>query len=143
MTDTYLDPTRDQFAALASSGVKGPVQMLNLIRFREQAAYENGPAPRDAMSGADAYKAYGKASAEFFARAGGKIVWSGKPVAGVIGPPSEHWDTGFLAEYPDLSAFLGMVKKDGYQAIVYHRQAAVADSRLYCFEKSQTPSMLG
>ena len=139
----HVDPSRDQFAAFATSDVGGPVQMLNLLRFRDEAAYADGKAPRSDMTGAEAYREYAKASAPFFQAASGVMAWSGKPVGGVIGPPGERWDAGFIAEYPSLGHFLSMVKDEGYQAIVYHRQAAVADSRLYGFEKTEAGGVFG
>jgi len=48
----------------------------------------------------------------------------------LIGPGCEHWDKVFIAQYPNAAAFLEMVTSKDYQAIVYHRQAAVDDSRL-------------
>ena len=130
---SYIDPTRDAFAAFAKGPHTGPVQMLNLLRFRARAAYAAEQAPGEDLSGAEAYAAYSKASAPFFEAAGGRILWSGRPVAGVIGPADEAWDAGFIAAYPSKDAFLGMVRNEGYQAIVFHRQAAVADSRLFAF----------
>lgn len=139
----HVDPSKAQFAAFARSGAAGPVQMLNLLRFNERAAYADGQTPKGGMTGAEAYRAYALASAPFFEGVGGRMAWSGRPVAGVIGPPGEAWDAGFIAEYPNLEAFLGMVKDEGYQAIVFHRQAAVADSRLYGFTKADAPGVFG
>ena len=48
----------------------------------------------------------------------------------MIGPIVEDWDVAFIARYPSLNAFLAMVMDPAYQAIVFHRQAAVANSRL-------------
>lgn len=121
-----VDPTKDQFRAFMKLPDDGPIWMLNLIRLRKTANYEDG---RE-LSGLDAYKEYGKASEPFFTGVGGKIVWSGSPKAVLIGPEDEHWDLAFVAEYPSAAAFGEMVKNEGYQAIVYHRQAAVKDSRL-------------
>ena len=139
----HVDPSRERFAAFARSGVRGPVQMLNLLRFEDRAAYADGEAPRGGMTGAEAYREYARASAPFFEGVGGRMAWSGTPIGGVIGPPGERWDAGFLAEYPSLDAFLSMVKDEGYQAIVHHRRAAVADSRLYGFAKSDGPGVFG
>jgi uncharacterized protein (DUF1330 family) len=135
----YIDPEREQFKAFASMPIEGAVHMLNLIKLREKAAYEDG---REA-SGAEAYKAYGKASAPFFQKVGGSIIWRGLPRAAVIGPMDESWDLGFIAAYPSKDAFLSMVKDEGYQAIVFHRQAAVETSRLFCFEASENSSLFG
>ena len=140
---THIDPTKEAFSAFAKSGYDGPVQMLNLLRFKGHAAYAEGKAPRPGMSGAAAYAAYSKASAPFFAAADGEILWSGKPLAGVIGPPGEAWDAGFIAAYPSKAHFLGMVTDEGYQAIVFHRQAAVADSRLFAFAPGEAGRVFG
>ena len=121
-----VDPTREQFRSLMESSDQGPVWMLNLIRLRKKARYED---EREA-SGRDAYAAYAKESAPFFGKVGGKIAWSGEPRGVVIGGEDERWDVCFVAEYPSIAAFGAMVKDPGYQAIVHHRQAAVKDSKL-------------
>jgi len=54
----------------------------------------------------------------------------GKAAAPVIGPVEERWDEVLLVEYPSLKAFIEMVNSDAYQLIVYHRTAALKDSRL-------------
>lgn len=122
----YIDPERDQFEAFKALPRDEPVMMLNLIRFREQAAYEDG---REA-TGAEAYEAYGRESAPVFRRVGGRIVWRGRMECMVIGPTDKHWDLVFVARYPTAGAFLEMVTDPDYRIAVKHRQAAVLDSRL-------------
>lgn len=121
-----IDPSREQFSAMMKLADDGPIQMLNLIRLREKAAYADGT---DA-TGADAYAAYGRESGPIFKSVGGRIIWSGAPKLVLIGPEDERWDIAFIAEYPSVAAFAEMVKDPAYQAIVHHRQAAVEDSRL-------------
>lgn len=121
-----IDPSRAQFEAFKSLPRDQPVNMLNLVKLREKAGYEDG---RE-TSGLDAYRAYGRESAPVFSRLGGEIIWRGEPKTVLIGPEDESWDIAFIARYPTLGAFLAMVTDPEYQAIVYHRQAAVADSRL-------------
>lgn len=122
----HVDPSRDQFRALMESPDQGPVWMLNLIRLRKKARYDD----KRESTGRDAYAAYAKESAPFFAKVGGRIIWSGAPRGVVIGGEDERWDVCFVAEYPSIAAFGAMVKDPGYQAIVHHRQAAVKDSKL-------------
>ena len=122
----YIDPDRDQFDAFKDLARDEPVMMLNLVRFREKAAYEDG---RKA-TGAEAYAAYGKASGPVFRRVGGEIIWRGKPELMLIGPKDKHWDMIFVARYPTAGAFLEMVTDPEYRLAVKHRQAAVKDSRL-------------
>lgn len=123
---SYVDPGRDQFDAFKKLPRNQPIMMLNLLRFRDKAAYDDG---RD-MTGRQAYDAYGRESAPIFRRVGGEIIWRGKPEVVLIGPPDERWDLVFIARYPDASTFLEMVTDPDYRQAVIHRQAAVLDSRL-------------
>lgn len=124
---THIDPTRDAFELFKGLDRDQPIEMLNLIRLRDQAAYPDG---RQA-TGLDAYKAYGRESGPVFARVGGKIIWRGKPQLTLIGPSEEAWHLAFIAAYPGAGAFLEMVTDPHYQTkAVPHRQAGVADSRL-------------
>lgn len=122
----YIDPERAQFEAFKALPRDEPVMMLNLLRFREKAAYPDG---RN-VTGAAAYATYGRESAAVFQRVGGEIIWRGKPEVTLIGPNDEHWDLAFIARYPTAGAFLEMVTDPQYREAVKHRQAAVLDSRL-------------
>ena len=122
----YVDPEREQFEAFKALPRDVPVMMLNLVRFRDRAAYPDG---REA-TGAEAYDAYGRDSATVFQRVGGEIIWRGKPELMLIGPAKKRWDLIFIARYPTAGAFLEMVTDPVYREAVKHRQAAVLDSRL-------------
>ncbi len=122
----YIDPERDQFNAFKALPRDVPVMMLNLVKYRDKAQYEDG---RDA-TGAEAYAAYGRESAPVFERVGGEIIWRGKPEVMLIGPFEKQWDEIFVARYPTAGAFLEMVTDPVYREAVKHRQAAVEDSRL-------------
>jgi uncharacterized protein (DUF1330 family) len=105
--------------------------MLNLVRVRALADYpEDHPDHGKGLTGLEAYRAYGRESAEVFARVGGKQVWAGRPETVVTGPTDERWDLAFIAEYPNAGAFLAMVTDPGYREVVKHRTAGVEDSRL-------------
>ena len=122
----YVDPERDQFEEFKKLPRDAPIMMLNCLRFRERAVYEDG---REA-TGAEAYAAYGRDSQPIFRRVGGEIVWRGKPEVTLIGPGDERWDLIFIARYPTAGAFLEMVTDPDYRIAVKHRQAGVLDSRL-------------
>jgi uncharacterized protein (DUF1330 family) len=122
----YIDPTKETFAAFRASDRPGPIHMLNLVRFRDRAAYPDGRT----ASGAEAYAAYGRTSHPVFTRLGGRIVWRGSFELMLIGPSEERWDECFIAEYPSVAAFVEMIRDPVYREAVKHRQAAVLDSRL-------------
>ena len=133
----HIDPTREAFELFKSLPRDEPIQMLNLIRYRDKAAYpDDHPHAAKGWSGEEAYREYGKASGPIFERVGGTIVWRGKPQVTLTGPQEEAWDAGFIAEYPDAAAFFEMVTDEDYRQAVVNRTAAVADSRLVRFAKA-------
>jgi len=135
----YIDPTRESFAAFREIDRDGPVHMLNLLRFRDRAAYDDGTV----ASGAEAYAAYGRESAPVFQRLGGRQIWIGHPELMLIGPVAERWDLAFIAEYPSGDAFAEMLRDEQYRQAVRHRQAAVADSRLIRMAPAQPGAFFG
>ncbi len=121
-----IDPSNVQFEVFKGLPRDAPMMMLNLIRLNQVANYEG----KTSSSGHDAYETYATQSASIFKGVGGEIIWRGRPESVLIGPSDEHWDIAFIARYPNAGSFLAMVTDPNYQAIVFHRQAAVKDSRL-------------
>lgn len=129
---THIDPERDQFAAFRPLDRDGAVQMLNLVRFRERAAYPDGRV----ATGREAYAAYSRASQPIFQRVGGRQTWIAFPESLLIAPADGRWDIAFVAEYPSGAAFVEMLQNPEYCAAVWHRTAAVEDSRLLRLQPS-------
>ena len=102
---THTAFSKDSFNAFRAKGRPGPIHMLNLVRLRDRAIYEDG---RD-VSGAEAYAVYGRQSQPVLDRLGGRIVWRGKMEHMLIGPQEEKWDLCFIAEYPSVQAFVDMI----------------------------------
>ena len=129
--DRHIDPEREAFDAFKDLPRDTPIEMLNLVRFRDRAGYPSDhPAAAEGVSGDEADRRYGRASGPVFARVGGEIVWSARPELVLIGPADERWDAAFVARYPSGAAFLEMVTDPAYRQAVVHRQAAVETSRL-------------
>ncbi|MBJ6373586.1 DUF1330 domain-containing protein [Sedimentitalea arenosa] len=126
----YTGFGKDEYEAFKANDRPGPVHMLNLVRLRETANYEDGTR----STGQAAYAAYGRLSAPVLERVGGRIVWRGRMEQMVIGPRDQTWDLCFIAEYPEPGAFLAMLKDPDYRVAMAHRQAAVQDSRLIRME---------
>jgi len=139
----YIDPTKETFGAFRNNDRPGPIQMLNLVSFRDRAQYPENFPNRGEVSGAEAYAAYGRESGPVFSRLGGRIIWRGNFELMLIGPESEHWDECFIAEYPSVAAFVEMVRDPVYREAVVHRQAAVADSRLVRLAVSESGAGFG
>jgi uncharacterized protein (DUF1330 family) len=125
-----IEPTGKQleaFGAFADDG--GAIVMINLLKYRDRAAYGEGSSEQP-CSGREAYLRYGAVAGKMVARYGGGPVAGGPVKAMVIGPADESWDEFVLVRYPSRQAFFDMVADPEYQACVHHRSAALADSRL-------------
>lgn len=129
-------PSEEGLAALTGLRVDGPIVMINLLRYREQADYPpDAPEGLDTSpcSGREAYQQrYGAVAQQTIAEVGGRLLWAGGVEASVIAAPGEVWDDAVLVEYPSRDAFVKMISMPRYQACAPHRTAALADSRLIC-----------
>ena len=70
-----INPEESQLVALIHSGHRGPVQMVNLLAFRERAIYPSGHELAGAgLTGAQAYVRYGETALEQVDRRAGKLI---------------------------------------------------------------------
>jgi hypothetical protein len=68
-------PDAEQMAALVEGGPDGPIVMVNLLKFREKARYEDG---RDThLSGREAYHRYAIEVEKVLRAGGGKVLYAG------------------------------------------------------------------
>ena len=121
------DPARlkQTFAAIPADK---PIVMLNLLKFRERAEYDD-----IAMncSGREAYfERYSVEAYKFVKSVGGGLLWSGAACGSVIAPADESWDEVLLVRYPSIAAFQTMLYNPDYQKCAIHRTAALENSRL-------------
>jgi len=114
----FIMPTQDQFKQLMSQDYKGPIVMVNLLKFKPE-------------GGAESYRKYSEATSALFAGTTiTRIVYRGNGLMPVIG--GEEWDEIALYEYPSIDAFIQMNRSKAYQDAVHYRTEALLDSRLYC-----------
>lgn len=142
--DIYLDPSRESFDAFKELPRDTPINMLNLLRFHQQAQYpDDHPNAALDWSGARAYQEYGTTSGPIFSRVGGTIIWRGQMESMLIGPQDQFWDVSFIARYPNSGAFMEMITDSEYKKAVVNRQAAVLTSRLIRFGEIDGPDRFG
>jgi uncharacterized protein (DUF1330 family) len=138
MTRT-VDPRGEDLRRLATEVPQNvPVVMLNLLKFREAAAYPPGHG-EVGCSGRAAYATYSRLIVPMLRRAEGTPLWRAQARSAFIAPAGEEWDDVLLVRYPSIEAFIGMVTSPDYQAITVHRSAALQDSRLI----ATTPDLPG
>jgi hypothetical protein len=114
-----------------------PVYMLNLLRYRVHARYEDGfdAAP---CSGREAF--HERYRPAFRRLAAGKPLarmFSGPVLASLVGPQGERWDEAAINEYGDFAAFRSIVDSETYRReAAPHRHAALEDFRLFALAKA-------
>jgi len=114
----HIMPTKEQFKKLMSQAYKGPIVMVNLLKFKPD-------------GGAESYRKYYEATEKLMSgKAITKIVYRGAGLMPVIG--DDEWDEIALYKYPSIEAFIEMNRDKEYQAVVHFRTEALLDSRLYC-----------
>jgi hypothetical protein len=130
---SHIEATGENGALVfGSRQFEGPVVMLNLMRFRDEADYSDFPeiAPETPVTGRQAYDIYMKHTTPFLMAAGGGLDLMAEGGHPLIGPTDERWDLVLLVRYPNIEAFLGMASNQEYLAGFGHRTAALEDSRL-------------
>ncbi len=108
-----LEPTPEQFAALAARPGDEPVVMVNLLKFR-------------ADGGRASYARYAQEVAPHLQRVGGIVRYAGSAPTQVIGDgESPWWDAILVVEYPSPAAFIDMVTNEEYLKGHEYRAAAL------------------
>ena len=119
-----VHPSKEQMEGFLEGDTEAPIAMINLLKFKEKAEYEDG---RDTdLTGEQAYAIYGKEVVEHLKKVGGKISFGGSINRLMLGEVEELWDTTFIAKYPSKKAMLKMIKDPDYLESNKHRVAGLA-----------------
>jgi len=116
-------PRPEQLAELMEKRPEAPLYMLNLLKFKEKAVYEDGRETE--LSGAEAYGLYGVGVAKLIADMGGSIEIGLSTNVLLIGDGDLEWDSVAIVRYPSFEAFAGMTASAAYQEIHVHRDAGL------------------
>jgi uncharacterized protein (DUF1330 family) len=128
-----LLPTDAQIEALLNNPPAGSVRMINLLKFKAQAEYDDG-SDGGCSNGTEAYMRYAAALFDGILDAvGAKLVFSEPAVAGLIGDPdATNYDVVSIMQYPSIQAFLEMTSLPAYKQAAKHRDAGLAHQLLIC-----------
>jgi len=119
-----VHPSKEQMEGFLEGDSDTPIAMINLLKFKEKAEYEDG---RDTdLTGEQAYAIYGKEVVEHLKKVGGKISFGGSINRLMLGEVEELWDTTFIAKYPSKKAMLKMITDPDYLESNKHRVAGLA-----------------
>ena len=125
--DRSIDPTAEQVRTLRDSGPDGPITMVNLLKFRSRARYDD---PQEApCTGREAYARYETTVLETVGDvAQAQVVFQGPVNQVFIGPagaPETDWDEVLIVRYPSRRHFLAMMADPRYREGLRHRYAAL------------------
>lgn len=114
----------EQMQGLMQKGPDGPIYMVNLLKFKERAQYEDGR--KTDLTGREAYMIYGRAVAELLPKFGGVAVFSADVTYLSLGRVEELWDEIAIAAYPERAAMVRMSMSPEWREISVHRTAGLA-----------------
>jgi uncharacterized protein (DUF1330 family) len=117
-------PTEEQLKGFFEPGPDGPIYMLNLLKFKPKAEYEDGR--QTDLTGEEAYGLYGMAVSELLLKYGGMGMFNANVERLMLGEVEELWDTVAIAMYPSRQAMMNMMQDPGYGEIAVHRTAGLA-----------------
>ena len=117
-------PNEAQLKGFFEPGAEGPIFMVNLLKFKARAEYEDGRVSD--LTGEQAYGLYGDAVSMLLKEFGGGAIFSGTVERLMLGEVEELWDKVAIAMYPSRQAMLEMMQSPKMQEIGAHRAAGLA-----------------
>ena len=117
-------PNENQINGFLEPGAKGPICMVNLLKFKEKAEYEDGR--ETDLSGREAYALYEQDVKKLLQGIGGGIGFEGNVERLVLGEVEELWDVAALAVWPSRQAMFEVMQSPEMQEISVHRTAGLA-----------------
>jgi len=116
-------PSEEQMKGFVEGDIDSPISMLNLLKFKDKAEYEDGRATD--LTGREAYQIYALAVAKLVENTGGKVLFGAEVSRLMLGEVEELWDTVAIAQYPSRRKMLEMMMSPEYAEISVHRTAGL------------------
>ena len=117
-------PNEAQIRGFLEPGPEGPICMVNLLKFKPLAEYEDGR--ESTLTGCEAYELYEAGVAQILQEVGGYIGFWGDVERLALGEVEELWDRVGLAVWPSRQVMLEVMQSKAMQAISEHRTAGLA-----------------
>src|SRR6056300_1168085 len=103
-------PNEAQLQGFADPGPEGPICMVNLIKFKEKAEYEDGR--ETDLTGREAYELYEAGVKKLLQGVGGGIGFEGDVARLALGEVEELWDVVALAVWPSRQVMLEVMQSE-------------------------------
>jgi hypothetical protein len=112
-----------QIEELMKPGPKGPIFMVNLLKFKDRAQYDDGR--ETTLSGREAYMIYGRVVGELLPKFGGRIIFAADVTFLSLGQADELWDEVAIGMYPERASMVRMSMSEEWRAAAVHRSAGL------------------
>ena len=121
--ENKIIPSEEQMKGFVEGDIDSPISMLNLLKFKDKAEYEDGRTTD--LTGREAYQIYALAVAKLVENTGGKVLFGAEVSRLMLGEVEELWDTVAIAQYPSRRKMLEMMMSPEYAEISVHRTAGL------------------
>ncbi len=119
-----IEPNAEQLAGFMQPGPDGPICMVNLLKFKDKAVYEDGR--ETDLTGIQAYGLYAREVVKLIDEVGGSPKFDANIERLMLGEVEELWDKIAIVMFPSRGAMLEMLQKPKMQEIGQHRAAGLA-----------------
>lgn len=114
----------ERIEQMMQPGPEGPISMVNLLKFKEHAEYEDGRATT--LTGREAYEIYGRGVSKLITEYGGTVTFAGDVTFLALGQVDDLWDEVAIAQYPSRVELWQMSTSPEWQELAVHRTAGLA-----------------
>ena len=121
--ENNLMPTEAQIKCIMEGEKDKPIHMVNLLKFRDKAEYEDGR--ETDMTGRQAYAIYSAEVKGHIERVGGEVLFEGEVNGLMVGKVEDLWDMIAIVRYPKMKAMMKMTSDPSYEESAIHRIAGL------------------
>ncbi len=112
-----------QIEQMMAPGPDGPIFMVNLLKFKEKAEYEDGR--ETDLTGREAYMLYGEGVMKLLPKYDGRVIFTGDVTFLALGQADDIWDEVAIAMYPNRKALFDMSSSKEWREAAVHRTAGL------------------
>ncbi|MEM6485579.1 MAG: DUF1330 domain-containing protein, partial [Pseudomonadota bacterium] len=109
---------------MAEEGPEGPIYLLNLLKYKDHAEYEDRR--ETSLTGQEAYAIYGMGVFRLMQDFGGYVGIAAPVTDLMVGEVGELWDSVAIACYPSRAKMLALFQSREFNELTVHRTAGLA-----------------
>lgn len=121
--ENKLTSSKAQIKSIMAGEKDTPIHMVNLLKFRDKAEYEDGR--ETDMTGRQAYAIYSAEVKGHIEKVGGQILFEGQVNRLMVGEVEDLWEMVAIVRYPNMRAMMKMTSDPAYAESAVHRFAGL------------------